>query len=237
MFSQSAAHYDLIYGSFKDYSAEAARLASMIRETFPSARRVLDVACGTGEHARLLVEEHGFEVDGLDLEPSFVRLARAKLPGATVVEADMSDFDLPGRYDVILSLFSSIGYVRTQAKVTETLRRMHEHLAPGGVVLLEPWFPPGILQSGRISVHTAESPAATVCRMSHTEIEGRLSRLRFEYLIGSAGGIERTSEVHELGLFTQQEMQACFEEARLTVSFDPVGLSGRGLYLAHESGA
>src|SRR5690348_4593728 len=71
MFSESAAFYDLIYSAFKDYPAEAAALAGVIRREHPRAKTILDVACGTGEHARLLAREHGFDVDGLDLDPAF----------------------------------------------------------------------------------------------------------------------------------------------------------------------
>jgi SAM-dependent methyltransferase len=235
VFSASAEVYDLIYSQFKDYPAEAARLADLIREANPGARRVLDVACGTGEHARLLTETHGYSVDATDLDPAFVRIARGKLPRGTVFEADMITLDLPRRYDVILCLFSAIGYVRTLENVLATLRRMRAHLAPGGVVILEPWFPPGTIESGRVYIKTAESAAMSVCRMSHTEVEGRISRMQFEYLIGSASGIERASESHELGLFTYEEMWECFRAAEFAVTFDPSGLAGRGLYVGRTS--
>ena len=78
-----------------------------------NARTILDVACGTAEHARLLVDSNGFTVAGLDLDEGFVRIARAKLPSGMVYHADMTSFELPGRYDVVLCLFSAIGYVRT----------------------------------------------------------------------------------------------------------------------------
>lgn len=232
MFSASAELYDLIYSGFKDYRAETAQLAALIRAAHPAARRILDVACGTAEHARLLTEQYGFAVDGLDLDPAFVRIARRKLPAATVYEADMSAFELPERYDVILCLFSSIGYLKTLDAVRSALGRFRLHLADGGIVIVEPWFAPAALIPGRIMVSTAEARGLTVCRMSWAQIEGRLSRLHFEYLIGRPTGIERASEVHELGLFTVEEMQQCFQGAGLDATYDPQGPSGRGLYVA-----
>ena len=232
MFSASAELYDLIYSGFKDYPTETARLAALIRAAHPAARRILDVACGTAEHARLLTEQYGFAVDGLDLDPAFVRVARRKLPAATVYEADMSAFELPERYDVILCLFSSIGYLRTLDNVRRALERFRAHLADGGIVIVEPWFAPGALTPGRVTVNTAEGEGITVCRMSRMEVEGRLSRVHFEYLFGRATAIERASEVHELGLFTVEEMQHCFQGAGLDASYDPQGPSGRGLYVA-----
>jgi trans-aconitate methyltransferase len=231
VFSASAELYDLIYGSFKDYAAEARALAALIRGVHPAAHTVLDVACGTGEHARLLTAQ-GFAVDGLDLDPAFVRIARRKLPNATVAEGDMTSFDLGRRYDVVLCLFSAIGYVRTLDNVRRTLERFRAHLADGGIVVVEPWFPPGVLQPGYVSMKTVEAPGVAVCRMSHMTVEGRTSHLRFEYLIGRATGIEHAVELHELGLFTTEEMADGFARAGLRAEHDPVGLSDRGLFVA-----
>jgi SAM-dependent methyltransferase len=232
VFSASAELYDLIYSEFKDYPAEARQLAAIIGRAHPRAHRLLDVACGTAEHARLLTEEHGFHVDGLDLEPGFVRIARGKLPRGRVHAGDMRDFELPGRYDAILCLFSSIGYVRTPENLRRTFARFRAHLAEGGVVLVEPWFPPEAIQPGRVGVDTARAEGLTVCRMSRVEVEGRLSRLHFHYLLGRAEGIEPLSEVHELGLFTVAETLEAFEQAGLRAEHDPQGPSGRGLYVA-----
>jgi hypothetical protein len=44
MFTESAEFYDAIY-SFKDYAAEAAQIAALVRASCPQARSVLDVAC------------------------------------------------------------------------------------------------------------------------------------------------------------------------------------------------
>jgi SAM-dependent methyltransferase len=234
VFSDSAELYDLIYFSFKDYASESTQLVETIRRLHPHARSVLDVACGTGEHARRL-NEQGFAVDGLDLEPAFVELAQRKLTNGSVFQRDMTSFDLPHRYDVVLCLFSSIGYVRTLDNVVRTLDTFRRHLEPGGIVIVEPWFSPDAMDHGHVSTTTARSNGLSVCRMSHTQIDGRISRLHFEYLIGRATGIERATEDHELGLFTTDEMLECFRAAGLEAQHDPVGLSNRGLFMAHAA--
>ena len=132
-------------------------------------------------------------------------------------------------------LFSSIGYVRTLENVRRALERFRDHLAPDGIVLVEPWFAPGVMQAGRVSINTAESNDVRVARMAHTEVEGRLSRVRFEYLVGRPTGIEHATEVHELGLFTTDEMLDCFRHAGLVATHDPRGVDGRGLFLARAA--
>jgi SAM-dependent methyltransferase len=234
MFTESADLYDAIY-SFKDYAAEASQIAAVIRATHPGARRILDVACGTGEHARHLAASHGFDVDGLDLDAGLLRVARDKHRAGRFFEADMSDFSLRARYDAVLCLFSSIGYLVTLERTLRALMCFRRHLRPGGVLLVEPWFPPGGLEEGRVFRQTGTHLGRTVERVSRVEIDGRVSRLRFEYRIETPHGERRASEVHELGLFTREEMATAFAEAGLRAEFDAVGPTGRGLWIARSA--
>lgn len=230
-YSSAAEFYDLLYEGEKDHAAEAEFLAALIRGLAPEAVTLLDVGCGTGSHARALIDA-GFEVDGVDLEPAFVEMARAKCPEGTFHVGDMTDLDLPDRYDAVTCLFSAIGYVRTEAGLRAAIAGMRALLNPGGVLVVDPWFEPGQLTHGWIATLVGEGDGVTVCRMSRTLVEGAVSRLEFEYLIGRPSGIERRSEEHTLGLFTQGQMEAAFAAAGLAVERQPEALRTRGLYVA-----
>jgi len=231
MFTASAEFYDLIYSTLKDYSGEATQIESLLRRRDPPCQTVLDVACGTGEHARRLAA-HGFVVDGIDLDPAFVRIAQQKHPAGRFFVADMSDFHLSNRYDAVLCLFSSIGYLQTLDRVRRAFRTFRDHLTPGGVVIVEPWLAPGVLDPTRVTRQTGEAPGLRVDRVSRTEVDGTISRLCFDYEITDTTGTRRASEVHELGLFTTDELLRTFQETGLHADYDPKGLSDRGLYVA-----
>lgn len=232
MFTESAHFYDAIYRAFKDYAAEATAISTLVRAAHPNARTILDVGCGTGEHALHLRKCHGFAVDGLDRDRELLAVAREKVPDARFFEGDMADFDVGHRYDVVMCLFSSIGYLKALERVTAALRCFRRHLAEDGMIVVERWFAPGVLRDGPGSTRRAEVGGVRVERTSHTTVEGRFSTLTFNYRFEDASGVHVAREVHELGLFTQEEMLASFEEAGLATTYDSAGLTGRGLYVA-----
>ncbi len=80
--------------------------------------------------------------------------------------------------------------------------------------------------------HSGEADGVQVVRTSKVEIDQRLSRLHFDYEITDARGTRHAEEVHELGLFTNQELMTTFRAAGLAPEYDPKGLANRGLYVA-----
>lgn len=231
MYTQSAEYYDLIYGEFKDYPREVQQVAEMIRTHNPGTRAILDMACGTGNHAKLLHQYFGFAVDGVDLDPNMVRIAARKHPGGHFRCADMSDDPGEGRYDAVLCLFSSIGYLKTLARVTAALDCFSSHLRPGGITIVEPWFTPETAQPLYFDMQTVSKSDLKICRMGYTVSRKRMSRVKFQYLINSREGIRHKSEIHELGLFTIEELKHCFQEAGFAILYDPQGFNNRGIYI------
>lgn len=108
---------------------------------------------------------------------------------------------------------------------------MSGHLLPGGVLLVEPWFTPEQWNPGRAFMTQVNKPDLKIVRMSHSGQRGKISRLEFQYLIGTSKGIEHAVEMHELGLFTHKEYRDAFKGAGLVTRHDAEGLDGRGLYI------
>lgn len=235
MFSKSAQYYDEIYASIdKDYETEVSQLHTFIQNYRDSpGNSLLDVACGTGLHADLLSKY--YQVEGLDLDRKMLAVAKKKHPDIRFHQGDMVDFHLRRQFDVIVCLFSSIGYVKTKSRLQKAIKNMAKHLLPGGVLLVEPWFTPEQWHPGRASMTYVDKPDLKISRVSYSRQRGRISFIDFEYLIGTPKGIEHYSEVHELGLFTLEEYINAFGAAKLKISHDPEGLDGRGLYIGTKA--
>jgi SAM-dependent methyltransferase len=106
-------------------------------------RRVLELACGTGRVLTTLLSagravDPAFRLVGLDSSAPFLARARSKLAEAaggepvTLVEADMTAFDLGEAFDLIVLPYGSLQYLLTIDDQLACLRNVRRHLVPGG---------------------------------------------------------------------------------------------------------
>jgi SAM-dependent methyltransferase len=164
-------------------------------------------------------------------------VARSRFPGVELVEADMAELSLGRRFDVVTCLFSSIGLVRTPERLDRTIARLRDHVAPGGALLVEPWFTPEQYWVGHVAVNHATSDPLAVTWMYVQERDGDLSRALIHYLVARRGvdaTVEHFIEEFVCGLFTDEQYRDAFRKAGLEPVHEPAGLFGRGLYWARQ---
>jgi cyclopropane fatty-acyl-phospholipid synthase-like methyltransferase len=105
------------------------------------AGSVLDVGCGTGEHA-LFLAERGHDVVGIDLAPRAVALARAKAR-ARGLEVDLRVWDalraheLERTFDTALDV--GLFHTLSDDDRPRYARGLHEALAPSGKAFVLCW--------------------------------------------------------------------------------------------------
>ena len=109
------------------------------RQFVEAGQPALDVACGSG---RLLVPyvASGLHVDGCDASADMVGLcaeaARAAGASPTLYRQSMHELDLPARYRTVY-VCGGLGLGSSREQDQEALRRLHEHLEPGGLLVLD----------------------------------------------------------------------------------------------------
>jgi SAM-dependent methyltransferase len=97
----------------------------------------LDLACGAG---RLLVPllESGLDVDGVDASPDMLaqarRIAEARGLAPSLSAQPMHALDVPRRYGTIF-ICDSFGIGGERRRALDALRRVFEHLRPGGALV------------------------------------------------------------------------------------------------------
>jgi len=231
-YGKSARLYDALC-RHKDYASASLKLRDIVRRVTPEASSLLDVACGTGRHLEHLSRD--FRVEGLDLSPDMLAVARARCPDVRFHEGSLVDFRLTGRYDAVTCLFGSIGHAHTLDGLHWAVASMGRHLEPGGVLVVEPWITPAAFSTGRLVCDTVNDPDLKVTRMYVTEREGDVSIFDEHYLIATADGVEHFTERHELGLFTDAQYRHAFRNAGLDVVDTSEDLFGYGLYVCRAA--
>ena len=119
---------------------------------------VLELAIGTGRVA-LPLAERGLEVHGIDASEAMVAKLRAK-PGGDAIPVTMGNFadvGVDGRYSLVYLIFTTLFALDSQDEQVRCFQNVGEHLADGGVFVVEAFVPEPERFDGRVSARRIES--------------------------------------------------------------------------------
>lgn len=223
--------YELTYRSRgKDWPGEARDVVRRVHRLLPEASSLLDVGCGTGAHLEVFAACFG-HAEGLELSPAMLERAQRKLPDIRIRQGDMRRFDLGRSFDVVTCLFTAIAYLETLQDLRAAVRCMANHLVPGGVLVVEPWWLPEKYIEGYVGSDLARDGDRVVARVSHTRREGRAAQLQARWIVGDPSGLRAFATLESFTLFTRDEYAAAFDDARSAVEYHEGWLTGRGLFV------
>lgn len=130
-------YYPVLYKHRDDKEAEAFMRKLIAHLNISSGSSVLDIPCGNGRHA-VFLHSLGLEVTGIDLSIEHIKRAKERAPsGLHFIQADMRAAHTKGPFQLILNLFTSLGYFETKEEDEATLSRLAEALAPNGFLVLD----------------------------------------------------------------------------------------------------
>jgi SAM-dependent methyltransferase len=211
-------------------------------------KTVLDLACGTGTVSRMLASRN-HKVTGVDLSGPMLVIAREKTAfdrlNVDYFEQDAADLDLPGRtFDAVVSLFDSLNYILDPARLAEAIRRVYEHLHPGGSFIFdlntEYAFDQGMFNQ---SCTRREEPLHYRWRSSYSP-ETRICTVKMTFKFHRPDGTTETfKEVHRQRAYSKTEVstflsQAGFEDITIYDAYStdaPTPRSDRVFYVAIKS--
>jgi SAM-dependent methyltransferase len=159
-------------------------------------------------------------VVGLDASQVMLDAAAIRAPSAQLVLGDLADFDLSRRFDAIVCLFSSLGYLRDTGRLRSAAASIARHLNREGIVLVEPWLTAEQFGTGRISVDTGQSAHRTVARITRSSVVDGRAVLATDYLVAEADVTEHITERHEMTLFAHADYLEGMRTAGLDAQLD-----------------
>ena len=192
-------NYLLLYCHRDHRDAEAQVQLILDTLTLPPAATILDLGCGEGRHAALF-RDRGYRVFGLDLSAALVRQGRQKYRDLNFIIGDMRA--IPGRFDLIVSLFTSFGYFDGDGENRKVLDSVFSSLHAGGIFWLDFLNPHHVREN--LVPETVSCPSAGIRVRERRRIaDGRIVKdIYFEN-----DGAE-TLYVESVALYTRKDLES-----------------------------
>jgi SAM-dependent methyltransferase len=193
---------------------------------------VLEAMCGSG---RLLVPlvQRGFHVHGVDTSAAMLASCEARLAAehltTTLLRQDLAELNAPFRYGAVFVAAGSFQLLANPASAKAALQRIHAHLVPPGLLLLDLSIPD-------VALHPPAAPLVEVRTVSLADRERITLRsetrvntyarqlditLRYEKRERSQR-ITREDETRVLTWYDEAQIQALLEETGFSgVTIEP----------------
>ena len=228
IFSNYARYYDLMYQD-KDYVGEAQFIQRLIQTYAPATTTILELGCGTGNHAMLLAKE-GYQVHGVDLSQEMLgyanercdRLSPALATRLQFSQGDLRQVRLDRKFDVVLSLFHVMSYQTNNEDLLAAFETAKDHLVPGGILIFDVWYGPAVLsEPPTVRIKRLEDRSIQVTRIAEPVMEPNKNLVDVNYhifikdLISSK--IDEVREVHTMRYLFKPELELLLDRLQMQI--------------------
>lgn len=102
--------------------------------------KVLDLACGAGRHS-IEFAKKGFEITAVDLSKNLLDTAKKNAEALNLkidfIRADLRQFNIDTKFDLVLNLFTSFGYFDTDEENFKIFETAYHHLKENGFFIFD----------------------------------------------------------------------------------------------------
>lgn len=224
-YSSLASIYDEVMSDV-DYETWADYVDEIIITHKPDARRLLELACGTGTIALSLEELDCYEITATDGSTDMIRVAKEK--GAIVNSEvqfevmDFNDIQLNETYDVVYLIFDSINYLLKEEQIIKLHKDVKQILSPNGIFIYDFTTP----RNSRKAVEYLDNDQHTIKKKyryqresiydAKNQIHTNIFQIELlEQEIESENRIVR--EIHRQKIYPQEFMRSLIEKTEFTI--------------------
>lgn len=166
-FNLYSKYYNLLYNT-KDYKEEAKYVSNCIKLYFPSAQTILEFGSGTGGHG-LILQKMDYDIYGLERSQQMVE--EALISGFPCKQADITNYVLDLKYDVVISLFHVISYINDNKSLIKVFQNACNSLNSNGLFIFDVWYTPAVYnQKPETRIKKVENSEISVIRIAEPEI-------------------------------------------------------------------
>jgi SAM-dependent methyltransferase len=204
--SEYAGSYDHLYRD-KDYVEECDLIDRLLRTYGDgSVRSLLDLGCGTGNHA-IPLAERGYTVVGVDRSNAMLQSAEKKAASCHIdgntrfYEGDIRSFQVEDLFDASLMMFAVLGYQLENADVLAALRTARKHVRAGGLFIFDVWYGPAVLrQQPGDRVKSIPTEKGQILRLASGQLDAQRHLCKVSYHLWKLEGERLTGETEETHL-------------------------------------
>ena len=222
-------YYTGIYDLLHEFLTEDVRLYQAVFED--RKRGLLELGCGTGRVLFPMLKD-GFSVTGLDLSESALEVSRRKRSQfdesvrsrCSLVRGDMRNFAMDRRFAAAVVPFNTFLYMHTPSDQLACLRRIYEHLEPGGMLVIDVFNPRPVQKSRQpgqlfheLSRYLEEKKTILSYFSSYVLVDGLFYWSRFFEEIDPAGRVEKHFVMMVIKCLYEDELRKLAEQSGFEV--------------------
>ena len=228
LFDNYARYYDLLYQD-KDYIGETKFIQQLIQSHAPNTQTLLELGCGTANHALLLAQE-GYQVHGVDLSQAMLDFAKQRLSQVSpdlasqiqLTQGDIRQVRINQTFDVVASLFHVISYQTTNADLLAAFVTARQHLKPGGIFIFDVWYGPAVLSDRpTVRIKRLENEQIQVTRLAEPIMHAQQNLVDVNYQVfirdNATGNVEEIRESHRMRYLFHPEIELLLAQSGMNL--------------------